>query len=142
MHDVRTLLTAEMPLSDRREDPQGVAFKYAWPLRSSLPAPRRLEHRPYQTRPGLLPLPGTARDVISVSDDLVKHARSLLVVLAAGCTFGASLAFETLQSAPLASQAYLAWAFMAFVLGMVTTLLWQAVLVADFRGFSGRVYRS
>ncbi|EJD49881.1 hypothetical protein AURDEDRAFT_160900 [Auricularia subglabra TFB-10046 SS5] len=74
--------------------------------------------------------------------DFVKHARSLLALLTAGCIFGASLAFETLQAATPRSQGYLAWAFAAFVTVMVTTLLWQAVLVPDFRGFSGRLYRS
>lgn len=118
-----------------------------------LPAPPRLPlgypHLPYHTAPepahpsAAFPLPGSGAD-----HPLIAQARKLLPILATISAFGASLAFGTFftaqQTYPKDSRAlvYLAWSFVAFVCGMLSTLIWQVVLGSDFRGFDGRLFRS
>ncbi|EJD49893.1 hypothetical protein AURDEDRAFT_182655 [Auricularia subglabra TFB-10046 SS5] len=68
--------------------------------------------------------------------ELVRHTHHLLAVLAAVSAFGANMAFVTLQSATAQGRAYTAWAFAAFALGILVTLLWQAVIMTDVRRFT------
>lgn len=77
---------------------------------------------------------------------LIQNTRTLLVMLAGLSTFGAGLAFATFYTAKPTEKprtlTYLAWAYAAFILCTMTTLLWQVALVADYHGLDGRVCRS
>lgn len=94
---------------------------------------------------GVLPEPvttGRTRTASTLPDNLVQPARTLLNLLTTLSAFGATLAFSAMYSSLASAPTYLAWAFAAFIVGLAETLVCQVVLVADFQGFSGRIYRS